>query len=570
MSPRFARALPFLKWPRPVGALLRADARAGLTVGLMMVPQAVAYAHLAGMPPVTGIYVALLPALLAILLSSAVRLSVGPSALTALLVGASLTGLAEPGSAQWVQLAVWLALLSGLVQVGLGLFSFGWLLNLVSAPVLMAFTQAAAVLIIGSQLPGLLGLQGFKWAMALDPQLWPQVGWHGASALFGLGSLALLMLLRRWRPMFPGVLALVLASGTVSWALGFEAAGGAVIGPLPRGLPELALPAWPGWDRLQQLVMPTLVITLVSFLETASSARVETNRRGVRWDQDQDLLGQGVGKLASAFTGTFPASVSFSRSALNLYAGAQSGWAVVFCVIVVWLMLLAFTPLLWPVPQAVLSAIVVAAVLGLIKPREFVRLWALSRREAVIAALTAALTVAAAPALYWGVLAGVLMTLAFFVYERLRPRIIEVGQHPDGSLRDRHLWKLPPLTPRTLALRMDAALDFATAGALEQRLSDELTERPDTRHIVLLAQAINRMDATGAKLLAKLIRQGQASGRVWHLCGLKLPAERVLAATGALEPSERLHLHRTEADTVAALLRLQEKDLPPDIAAMAI
>ena len=196
MSPRFARALPFLKWPRPVGALLRADARAGLTVGLMMVPQAVAYAHLAGMPPVTGIYVALLPALLAILLSSAVRLSVGPSALTALLVGASLTGLAEPGSAQWVQLAVWLALLSGLVQVGLGLFSFGWLLNLVSTPVLMAFTHGTAVLIIATQAPHLLGLEGWDWG-SLSAR-----GWHGASAVYSVLSLAALLLVRRWRPAF--------------------------------------------------------------------------------------------------------------------------------------------------------------------------------------------------------------------------------------------------------------------------------------------------------------------------------------------------------------------------------
>ncbi|MDZ4127774.1 MAG: SulP family inorganic anion transporter, partial [Hydrogenophaga sp.] len=184
---RLKRLLPFLNWPRPDAALLRGEAMAGLTVGLMVIPQGVAYAALAGMPLITGIYASLLPALIAVLFSSSVRLSVGPTALTCLLISASLTGLAEPGSAQWIALAVWLALLSGLLQIVLGFVRFGWLLNLVNSPVLMAFTQAAAVLIIASQLPALLGLG------AWDSLAWPaQV--HLPSLAFGLGSLAALML----------------------------------------------------------------------------------------------------------------------------------------------------------------------------------------------------------------------------------------------------------------------------------------------------------------------------------------------------------------------------------------
>ncbi len=547
--PRLKRLLPFLNWPRPDAALLRGEAMAGLTVGLMVVPQGVAYAALAGMPLVTGIYASLLPALIAVLFSASVRLSVGPTALTCLLISASLTGLAEPGSAQWIALAVWLALLSGLLQIVLGFARFGWLLNLVNSPVLMAFTQAAAVLIIASQLPALLGLG------AWDSLAWPaQV--HLPSLAFGLGSLAALMLARRWRPGFPTVLAVVVASAGISAAVGFEAAGGAVIGTLPQGLPMPYVPGWPGWSVLGQLVLPTLVITLVSFLETASSAKVDTGQRGQRWDQDQDLIGQGLAKLASGFCGAFPTSSSFSRSALNLYAGARTGWATVFSVVVVLAALLVLTPLLHHVPMAVLAAIVLVAILGLIKPRAFLRLWSLSRVEAGIAGITFAITLLAAPRLYWGVLAGVLMALSHFLYLRLHPRIIEVGLHPDGSLRDRHLWLLPPLAHDLYALRMDAALDFATANGFERAIAEHIAAHPDTRHVMWIAHPINWIDATGAEAFGRLREQLDDRRIELHLVGIKLPVENVLRRAGYLQEGPRLHLYRTETEALRAAAAL--------------
>lgn len=546
---RLNRLLPFLAWPRPDAALLRGEAMAGLTVGLMVVPQGVAYAALAGMPLITGIYASLLPALIAVLFSASVRLSVGPTALTCLLISASLSGLAEPGSAQWIALAVWLALLSGLLQIVLGFARFGWLLNLVNSPVLMAFTQGAAVLIIASQLPALLGLG--SWDSLFDSA---QV--HLPSLAFGLGSLAALMLARRWRPGFPTVLAVVVGSAGISALIGFEAGGGSVVGTLPQGLPLLYLPGWPGWSVLGQLVLPTLVITLVSFLETASSAKVDSGQRGQRWDQDQDLIGQGLAKLASGFCGAFPTSSSFSRSALNLYAGAKTGWATVFSVVVVLVALLVLTPLLHHVPMAVLAAIVLVAILGLIKPRGFVHLWSVSRVEAGIAGVTFAVTLLAAPRLYWGVLAGVLMALSHFLYLRLHPRIIEVGLHPDGSLRDRHLWLLPPLAPHLYALRMDAALDFATANGFERAVAEHIATHPDTRHVMWIAHPINWIDATGAEAFGRLREHLDDLRIELHLVGLKLPVEDVLKRSGVLDEGPRLHLYRTEAEALRAAEQL--------------
>jgi SulP family sulfate permease len=543
---RWQRLFPFLRWPHPDAALLRNEALAGLTVGLMVIPQGVAYAALAGMPLVTGIYAALLPALIAVLFSASPRLSVGPTALTCLLVSASLTPLATPGSAEWVQLAVWLALLSGALQVLLGAVRYGWLLNLVNSPVLMAFTQAAAVLIIASQLPALTGF-GSMGAL-LSGQ-----GWHWQSFAFGLGALALLVGARKLRPGFPSVLVLVLVSAGVSRLLGFESLGGPVIGTLPQGLPAFFVPGWPGWDTLGSLVLPTLMITLVSFLETASSAKVDSGQRGARWDQDQDLIGQGLAKLASGFTGAMPTSSSFSRSALNLYAGAKTAWATVFSVAVVLLALLLAMPLLHHVPLAVLAAIVVLPIWGLIKPRAFAHLWRVSRVEALIAAATFAITLLAAPRLYWGVLAGVVMALTLFLYLRLHPRIIEVGLHPDGSLRDRHLWQLPQLAPHLYALRMDAALDFATASALERAVADHLQDHPGTAHVMLVAHPINWIDATGAEAFGRLREQLDDRRVHLHLVGVKLPVERVLRTAGHLPESERLHLYRTEAEALQAI-----------------
>jgi SulP family sulfate permease len=544
---RLHRLFPFLNWPRPDAALLRSEALAGLTVGLMVIPQGVAYAALAGMPLVTGIYASMLPALVAVLFSSSVRLSVGPTALTCLLVSASLTGLAEPGSARWIELAVWLALLSGGLQVVLGFARFGWLLNLVNSPVLMAFTQGAAILIIGSQLPAILGFDTGWAAWLAHPRV------HLPTLAFGLGAAAVLLVARRWRPGFPSVLLLVVGTAGLSAWTGFQAAGGAVIGALPQGLPALYAPGWPGWDTLGRLLLPALVITLVSFLETASSAKVDSGDRGQRWDQNQDLIGQGLAKLSSAAVGAFPTSSSFSRSALNLYAGARTGWATVFSVAVVLVTLLVLTPLLAHVPLAVLAAIVVVAVAGLIKPRAFVRLWRLSRVEAVTAVLTFAITVLAAPQLYWGVLAGMLMALSHFLYLRLHPRIIEVGLHTDGSLRDRHLWALPPLGEHTCALRMDAALDFATVNGFELAIAQRIAQQPDTRHVMLFAHPINWIDATGVEAFGRLRLQLANQGITLHLVGLKLPVETLLRKAGELPESHLLRLYRTESEALRSL-----------------
>ena len=556
------RFLTFREWPALNKSLLRTEVLAGLTVALVMIPQAVAYAGLAGMPLVTGLYTCLIPALLAVLFGSANRLSVGPAALTCVLIGASLTGMAEPGSAEWVALAVWLSLLSGAIQLLLGLGNYGWLINLVSAPVMMGFTQAASLLIMASQIPGLLGVKTWSW----DVQSWP-VWLSGWPAWFGLSSLAALLLLRQFKPRWPGIMIVMGAASAVAYATDYQDHG-AVVGLLPSGLPDFYWPEWPGLDRLNQLWVPAMVIALVSFLETASSARIECQRDGKRWDDSTELFSQGLAKLASAFSGSFPTSTSFSRSALMLYAGARSGWAVVASVICVLLALLILMPALQFVPRSVMAAAVMVAVLNLFQPRQFLKLWRIDQVETLTAGVTFAITLVTAPRIYWGVLTGVLVGLSHFLHTRLHPRIIEVGLHPDGSLRDRHLWKLPPLAPHLYALRMDAELDFAASSDFERAITDHLAQHAEVRHVCLFAQPINRVDATGVDTFGQLHRQLSQRGITLHISGIKLPVENALRKAGELHDDPFLKLYRTDAETLQALAQLAP--LPNDIAAAAI
>lgn len=546
--------LPFLKWPRLSPEGFRNEWFAGFSVALLMVPQSVAYAALAGMPLVTGLYAALLPAVVGVLWGGSTRLSIGPSALTCVLISASLAGMAQPGSALWVELAIWLALLAGTLQLLMGLLRYGWLLNLISSPVMMGFTQAAGLLVMASQLPAISGWQ-------------PGGNIQASDLAFGLGSLAALFAAKKWLPKWPSIMLVVAATAGISYAMGFAQQGGAVIGALPASLPTLSLPSILPWSELGLLLGPALLIALVSFLEAASSAKTENQKEGTLWQENQDLIGQGMAKITSALCGSFATSTSFSRSAISLASGAKTGWAAIATASFVLLAVYA-SPALFHVPRAVLAAIVILAVSSLIQPKAFVKLWQISRIEASTAGLTFAITLLSTPRIYWGVLAGVLIGLSHFLHTRLHPRIIEVGLHDDGSLRDRHLWQLPPLAQNVFALRMDAELDFAAASSFEKYITEKLRDLPGIQHVCLFAQPINRIDATGVETLQQLRKQLSQRHIQLHISGIKLPVENTLRKAGELEGHDGVRLYRTDTEAIVALRDLQ--DMPDDIAGLAI
>ncbi|HQV15977.1 MAG TPA: SulP family inorganic anion transporter, partial [Denitromonas sp.] len=328
---RLDRLLPFLRWRSQLTrAALQGDIRAGLSVALVAIPQSLAYAQLAGFPAHYGLYAAMLPAVIGALFGSCPQLSTGPVALTGMLTAASIAPLAAMGSDAYLALAIAIGLLAGAIQLGLGLLRQGWVLNLLSQPVFAAFINAAALLICFSQLPALLGTAGPR-----APQLADEAVriFHGAMAphlptlAMGIGALLALIGLRRFVPRLPGVLVVVIACTVLSAMTGFEANGGAVIGELPALHPTLQLPELPDWAMLTTLLPAAFVLAMVSFLETASSAKLIAERTGDPWNENQELIGQGLAKLAAACASTLPTSASFSRSALNLSNGATTGLA---------------------------------------------------------------------------------------------------------------------------------------------------------------------------------------------------------------------------------------------------
>ena len=549
--------LPFLAWPaqwREHG--LRGDLVAGITVALVLIPQALAYAKLAGLPPHIGLYAALLPAVVAALFGSCGQLSTGPVALTSLLVGASILPLGATAGGDLVGLALLLALLSGLIQLALGVLRLGWLLNLLSVPVLMGFVNAAALIICLTQIPPLLGLAmphsdhllvDFVRALGGLDALQP------AAAAFGVGSLAVLVGLKRLWPRLPGVPLVVAATIALSAWTGFAAQGGAVVGAVPAGLPGFSLP--PLRPELIAALLPAaFVVAMVSFMEAASSAKLICGRTRQPWNQDQELVGQGLGKLAAAFTGGLPVSASFSRSALNYANEARTGLSSLVTAAFVLAALLWFTPLLWHLPKPVLAAIILQAVAGLIDTGVMRRAWRASRDDGAAAAVTFLATLAFAPNIQNGVFTGLILSLALLVYRGMRPRVALLGLHEDGTYRDRERFGLPHPHPRLVILRFDGPLSFVTAATFEDAMLGAARAQDGVKIVLVSAAGINAIDATGLHTLASLVERFHVQGQTIAFCGLKKQVIDAMERDGVWTRIGKHSSYRTEHQALDALL----------------
>ena len=557
VSPLVARLLPFLAWPTQWrGHGVRGDLIAGITVALVMIPQALAYAQLASLPPYIGLYACLLPAAIAALFGSCGQLSTGPVALTALLTGASLIPLARPDSPEFLTLAILLALMSGLIQLLLGALRAGWLLNLLSRPVMTGFINAAALLICLSQIPALLGLR-----MARSEHFLLDF-WHmfenisaanPLSTAFGAVSLLCLIVLRRFAPRLPGVLLVVVIATIASAALDYEARGGAVIGAIPAGLPALTLPAL-DWNLTVALLPAAFVIALVSFMEVTSSATLISARLGTHWQQNQELIGQGLGKIASALTGSMPVSASFSRSALNYASGARTGLSSLVSVVFVVVTLLYLTPLLWHLPTAVLAAIILQVVAGLLDFRALGRAWQASRDDGLASALTFVTTLAFAPNIQNGILTGLLLSLALMLYRDMQPRTALLGLHPDGTYRDLERFGLEHPHPGLVILRFDSPLTFVTAEAFDNAATQALRAQPRVSTLLISAAGINTIDASGLHAISAVLERLRADGQTLAFCGLKKQVIEPMERTG-LWSRLKPHAHyRTEQHALETLL----------------
>jgi len=548
------RFFPFLGWPRLTRKSLREDLVAGVTVALIAIPQALAYAQLVGVPPHYGLYAAFLPAIVGVAFGSSAILSTGPVAMTSLLTAASVGALVPRGTEQFFAYVTLLALLSGLFQLGFGLARAGMLLSLVSHPVLMGFINAAALIIAMSQFPSLMGIST-RQTEHLLADTWDVImrmdSLHEASLAFGVAAILMFLGFRKFAPRLPGVLFTVGILIGVSYFVGFAARGGRVVGTVPSGLPAFGVPEL-GWSAVTALVPAAFVIALISFMEAMSSCKVIAIRTRVRWDENQELIGQGLAKIAAAFCQSMPVSGSFSRSALNLAARARTGLSSIVTAACVLLTLLYFTPLLYHLPKSVLAAVIMLAVFGLVDFMAIRRSWLASREDGIAATATFVATLAFAPNIQNGILTGIIVSLAAFLYGRMRPTI-DVVRVPAMGAKPPEPEIGAGAQARIGALRFDASLYFANVSYFEEAVLALERNNPDIRCILIVASGINHLDASGVEMLRNLALHLRQSGITLALAEVKQHVREVIERTGLIRTLGAANIYATGAAAIESL-----------------
>ena len=567
------KAFPFLVWlPQLKNPdILRADFMAGLTVALVLIPQSMAYAQLAGLPAIFGLYIAFLPVMVAALWGSSKQLATGPVAVVSLMTATALAPLvggtanSHPElAATYIALAMFLSFLVGAFQLSLGMFRLGVVVNFLSHPVIVGFTNAAAVVIALSQLSKIFGVKmpGSSGDHFLH-RIWgvfQQLGsTHIPTLIMGVTALAAMWLLRKYARKLPGVLLVVVVAILVSWAIDFEAVyHGEVVGKVPEGLPDLSMPGF-SVEKAMMLLPSAIVIALVGFMEAISIAKSMAAKSKDRIDPNQELIGQGLANIVGSFTQSYPASGSFSRSAVNFDAGARTGFSSVVTALLVVVTLLFLTPLLHHLPQAVLAAIIMMAVINLVNIEAIKHAWQAHKHDGIAAVVTFFCTLGFAPHLDKGIMFGAGLALGLYLYRTMKPRVALLGRYADGTLRDLSVHPDLPTDENIIVLRFDGSLYFANISYFEDTILEAVSSHKNAQYILVVGDGINQLDASGEEVLHLLIEHLQGNGITLVFSGLKKQILDVMRNTHLLEKLGQENSFATERMALKDIYRRMEK-----------
>lgn len=680
------RLFPFLAWLPVSASVLRGDLIAGITGALVLVPKAMAYAQLSGLPVYFGLYVALVPAVVGALWGSSRQLSTGPVAIVSLMTAAAITPFAVPFSEEFIGLALLLALMVGVIQFSLGVFKLGTVVNFVSHPVILGFMNAAAIIIALSQIDMLLGIpKGRSDSFLYD--IWemfrylPQT--HLPTLAMSVFALALMLGLKKVPALAKlSVLIAVVVTIVVSAVVGFEhkskaaladiaepaaqelvatyaagdtralelgarvtrlsnqlrqvqkgddpraaarlaheielarldlatleaenkermhqirklvferggadekaraplflagqvpagmavdgrhwhvkkiekgevslVGGGDVVGKIPAGLPAFRVPPL-SLDAILQLLSAAFIIALVAFMESISMAKALAAKTKQRLDPNQELIGQGLANISGSFFQSYPACGSFTGSAINLQAGAKTGFAMVFNGLFVAVTLLFLTEYLYYLPKATLAVIILLAVTGLVTPKALKHTWQASRLDGIVALTTFVVTLVAAPHLDKGILIGAGLAIVLFLYRTMKPRVAELGRFADGTLRDIKVNPHIPTSPHIIAMRFDGQLYFANVAFFEDTVLELVASKPDARYLLVVGDAINRLDASGEEVVHHLVERLRENGMEVVFSGLKKQVLDVMRATGLFDLIGQQNIFANEDQAIAAI-----------------
>ncbi len=685
------KIFPCSAWFEHYGsAQVRSDLIAGITVALVLIPQSMAYAKLAGLPVYYGLYAAFLPPMIAAVFGSSYQLATGPVAVVSLMTAAALEPLATAGSQGFIAYAILIAFLVGIIQLLLGLFKLGLVVNFLSHPVVNGFTNAAALIIATSQLPSIFGVdvenRAHHYETVYDTIRMSLTGTHLPTLGLAALAFAIMILLRRINPRIPNVLVAVVVTTLISWTTGFErtytagtaqiaspevqrllagytaamdsadrsmnertllgsgvaakekqfgrrssevmeqkyqiallnlrieeqkkqirrireelravrfagvrqadgsmlffvagsvpagtrvdgtrwriktgnqriggqtitlAGGGAVVGSIPAGLPAFKLPHIDAGVAFGLLPIAA-IISLLGFMEAISIAKAMAAKTGQRLDPNQELIGQGVANIAGSFSQGYAVSGSFSRSAVNLQAGAATGMSSVFTSIVVLISLLFFTPLLYYLPQSVLAAIIMMAVVNLVNVKSFVHAWQAQKYDGIIAVVTFVCTLVFAPSLDIGIMTGVALSLILFLLRTMNPDIAMLSKYTDGTYRNSRRFNLAQCR-HIAVIRFNRSLFFSNVNYLEEKILNVVSSMPELRHIVIVANAINELDASGEETLSLMVSRLREAGYDISFSGFNDAILDVLRRTHLYEKIGEDHLFRNVAFAIDRL-----------------
>ncbi len=530
------RFLPFLDWIGQVRdpKVFRADLIAGITVALVLIPQSMAYAQLAGLPPYYGLYASFLPVIVASLWGSSAQLATGPVAVVSLLTASTLAAYVTIGSDEFIAMAIMLALLVGVVQFLLGVFRLGVIVNFLSHPVILGFTNAAALIIGLSQLNKIFGVTKPRsefFANDIYEVILQIPDTHIPTLIMGVAAIVIMWSLKKYMPKVPGVLVAVALATVVSWYFGFQQHGGQVVGEIPEGLPSLSMPQL-SWDMAVKLLPSAFVISLVGFMEAISIAKAMASKSKQRIDPNQELIGQGLANMVGSLGQSYPVSGSFSRSAVNFNAGAVTGMSAVFTALVVLITLLFLTPLLFHLPQAVLAAVIMMAVFGLINVKAIKHAWQANVHDGLAAIVTFIATLAFAPHLDNGIMLGAGLAIVLFLYSTMKPRVAILGRYKDGTLRDVKMNPDLGTDENILAIRYDGSLYFANVSFFEDAILEAQAHKPEAHFTLIVGDGINQLDASGEEILHNVISRLRGNGITVIFSGLKKQVLDTLERTG--------------------------------------
>ncbi|MHB0775677.1 SulP family inorganic anion transporter [Halomonas sp. WWR20] len=544
------RYLPIAEWlPAYNRQVLSQDLFAAIIVTLMIIPQALAYALLAGLPAVVGLYASILPLFAYALFGTSRTLAIGPMALVSLMTAAALSGIVAQGTPAYLEAAATLAMLSGGMLVLMGIFRLGLLANFLSHPVISGLLSASGVLIAASQLAGLLGLSssGFTLLAQLTHLLGHLGDIHLPTLSIGLGSLAFLMLMRRARPALQrcglsarlagfivkaGPIFAVILTTAISWQWNLAETGVSVIGHIPEQLPPLGLPSLDP-NLWQQLLVPALLISVVGFIESVSLAQMLAAKRRQRIAPDQELIGLGAGNIAAALSSGMPVTGSLSRTVVNFDAGAQTPAAGAFAALGVALVTLFLTPLIRFLPLATLAAIIIVSTFTLIDLKAIRRTWRYSRSD--FAAMLATIALTLGEGVEVGIIAGVGLSIALYLYRTSRPHSAVVGRVP-GTEHFRNIERHRVESESHVSLlRIDESLYFANARYLEDTVYGLVAEHPEIEHVVLICSAVNLIDASALESLEAINARLRDSQVTLHLAEVKGPVMDQLARSDFID-----------------------------------